>query len=499
MSQIRKKSLLASIWTYTGFLIGALNTYFLTHKNWFSTDQNGLTRSMIEISQLIFAFSCLGTPTFLFKFFPYYDDNLPPKKNDILGLSLMIATGGFICTALGFYCLEPLVIKKFSFHSQLLVDFYFWILPMGFLVLLYNIFDTYSIGKGKGVLSSLLKETILRVYTLTIIVLKILGYINFETFVHLFSLQYLAILIILIILLKKENKLFLSFKISKVSYKYRKKILSILLLTFFTVIVTVLRQSIDGLVLAAKQNLGKVGIFGLASYMVSLIQVPSRGMIAVTYPILSRAWKDKNLPEIQRIYERTSINMLGYSLFFFFCIWLNFENGIQFLNINPDYLEGKWVFFMLGIVTIIELGTGVNGQIITTSNYWTFELWTSLLLTILIIPLSYILTSNMGIIGPAIANLISFSIYNLIRIYFLWYKFKMQPFSTKTIEVIIISLLAYGISFWLTKSMHGAYAIISSLLVFTIIYVPLFYWRNISPDVKQLMETMFARFKKNNN
>lgn len=75
----------------------------------------------------------------------------------------------------------------------------------------------------------------------------------------------------------------------------------------------------------------------------------------------------------------------------------------------------------------------------------------------------------------------------------------MQPFSSKTIEVIIISLLAYGISFWLTKSMHGAYAIVSSLLVFTIIYVPLFYWRNISPDVKQLMETMFARFKKNNN
>ena len=83
MSEIRKKSIKATFWIYLGFLIGGLNTYFLTHKNWFTVDQNGLTRSMIEISQLVFAFSTFGVTSYLFKFFPYYSDNLPPKKNDI--------------------------------------------------------------------------------------------------------------------------------------------------------------------------------------------------------------------------------------------------------------------------------------------------------------------------------------------------------------------------------------------------------------------------------
>ena len=493
MSQIRKKSILASIWIYIGFLIGALNTYFLTHKNGFSTDQNGLTRSMIEISQLIFAFSCLGTPTFIFKFLPYYEDNLPTKKNDILGLSLLIAIFGFIFTAFGFYLLEPIVIRKFSLHSQLLVDFYFWILPMGFLVLLYNILDAYSIGKEMGVLSSMLKETVLRLYTLVIIILKILGFISFTTFIKLFSVQYLLILTTLVILLKIENKLFLSFKISKVTIKYRKKILSILALTLFSIIVTVLRQSIDGLVLAAKQNLGKVGIFGLASYMVSIIQVPSRGLIAITYPILSRSWKDKNLGEIHRIYKRSSINLLCYSLFFFFCIWLNFENGLQVLNINSEYLEGKWVFFMLGIVTIIELGTGVNGQIITTSNYWTFELWTSLLLTLLIIPLSYFLTVKYGILGPAIANLFSFSIYNIIRILFLWKKFRMQPFTSKTIEIIAIALISYFVSYTLFKNISGLWGITGRSIVFISLYSVGVYYRKISPDVMPIINNLKKR------
>lgn len=493
MSQIRKRSLIASIWTYTGFLIGALNTYFLTHKDWFSTDQNGLTRSMIEISQLIFAFSCLGTPTFIFKFLPYYEDNLPAKKNDILGLSLMIALGGFICTSLGFYFLEPIVIKKFSTNSQLLVDFYFWILPMGFLVLIYNTLDTYSIGKGEGVWSSLLKETVLRIYTFSIILLKVLGYINFNTFIHLFSIQYFLIIIILAIRLKVENKLFLNFRLSKVSIKYRKKIIAILFLTFFSVIIAVLRQSIDGLVLAAKQNLGKVGIFGLASYLVSIIQVPSRGLISITYPILSRAWKEKNISEIQRIYERSSINMLIYSLFFFFLIWLNFENSIIFFNINADYLEGKWVFFLLGIVTIIELGTGVNGQIITTSTFWRFELWTSLLLTILIIPLSYTLTVKYGIIGPAFANLVSFSIYNFVRFGFLYKKFNLQPFTIKTVEILIISILAYTLAYFPFAHLDGLLAIIGRSFLFFVLFIAAIYKRNISPDFLPIIENAFKR------
>jgi len=242
--------------------------------------------------------------------------------------------------------------------------------------------------------------------------------------------------------------------------------------------------------------LGKVGIFGLASYMVSVLQVPYRSIIAVTTPMLSRAWKDKNLVEIGRIYQRSSINMLGFSLFVFFCVWLNFDNGINFLHINPEYLEGKWVFFYLGIVTIIELGTGVNGQIIGTSTYWRFELWTSLLLTLMIIPLSYYLTTKYGIMGPAIANLFSFTIYNSIRYGFLLKKFNMQPFSMKTLELLIIATLSYAIAYFATRNLEGIVAILGSLGIFCTLYISLFYWRNISPDVKQVMLSVTNRFKK---
>src|SRR5437868_268574 len=144
MSQIRKRSLKATTWIYVGFIIGAVNTYFLTHKNWFSVDQNGLTRAMIEISQLVFAFSTLGVTSYLYKFFPYYKSNLEPRKNDLLAFALMIALGGFIITCAGIFLLEPVIIRKFSAHAILLVEYFYWVLPMGFFVLLYNLLEAYS-------------------------------------------------------------------------------------------------------------------------------------------------------------------------------------------------------------------------------------------------------------------------------------------------------------------------------------------------------------------
>jgi len=496
MSQIRKNSIKATVWIYVGFLIGAINTYFLTHKNWFTTEQNGLTRSLIEISQLVYAFSCLGSTSFILKFYPFYVDNLEPKKNDILGFALIIALIGFTLTAGGLFLCEPIIIKKFSTNSYLLVQFLYWVLPLGFFTLLYNVLEAYSYIFGKGVLGSILRETVIRFYTFVLIILRIFDFISFKTFIGLFAFQYALIVLILAVHLKLEGKLWINFTFSRVTKKFKKKIFAILILTFFVIIVNVLRFSIDGIVLAAKQNLGKVGIFGLASYMVSVLQVPYRSIIAITTPMLSRAWKDKNLVEIERIYQRSSINMLGFSLFVFFCVWLNFDNGINFLHINPDYLEGKWVFFYLGIVTIIELGTGVNGQIIGTSTYWRFELWTSLLLTLMIIPLSYYLTTKYGIMGPAIANLFSFTIYNSIRYFFLLKKFNMQPFSIKTLELLIIATLSYAIAYFATRNLEGIVAILGSLGIFGTLYIGLFYWRNISPDVKQVMLTVTNRFKK---
>jgi O-antigen/teichoic acid export membrane protein len=493
MSQIRKRSLKAASWIYAGFLIGALTTYFLTHKNWFEPDEYGLTQSLIQIALLIFAVSTMGATSFLYKFFPYYQDNLEPAKNDILGIALIVSILGFALTAIAAWLFQPVIIQKLSGNSLQLVEYFYWTLPFGFFILLYNILEAYSYGFHKGVLTSLLKETILRLFTLIIVLLKIFNFISFHVFVLLFCLQYAVITAILAIHLYREGKLWISFKWSRVTIRFRKKIITMMVLTYLVIIAGTLRGSIDALVLASKVNLEAVGIFGFAAYMVALLQAPFRSILAVTIPVLSRAWKQKDHKEISRIYKRSSINLLSFSLFAFFCIWLNYTQAIDFFQINPRYLDARWVFFLLGVVTIIEMGTGVNGQIIGTSSYWRFELWTSLLLTSLIIPLSYILTTKYGLIGPAVANLVSFTMYNAVRYWFLWKKFALQPFSKKTMEVIILAFTIYTLVYFIFNGINGLTGLILRTALFSLLFIAGIFYRNISPDLKPVLSAFFKK------
>lgn len=200
--------------------------------------------------------------------------------------------------------------------------------------------------------------------------------------------------------------------------------------------------------------------------------------------------------EISRIYSRTSINLLLAGLFIFIGVWLNITDAFKVLNIQGDYQTGINVIFILGITKIIDAGTGVNGQVIATSTQWRFDFITGVLLILLILPLNYLLVVHYGIIGSAYANLISFSIYNFIRWVFLWKRYNLQPFNSKTLLSLLLAAASYFISYYLFKSMSGWTGIILRSTVFTVLFVTGVFAMKLTPDAMQLVHVMKNKFKK---
>ncbi len=195
--------------------------------------------------------------------------------------------------------------------------------------------------------------------------------------------------------------------------------------------VLMIAQFIDTLVIMSILGTAAAGIFSLGSVVAGLVQAPQRGAIAASIPILSKAWKDKNYNKINIIYQRSGINLLIASLGIFLVIWLNYTDAVTTFGLKTAYLNSQWIFFFLGMARIIDLGTGVNSQIIGTSVFWRFELVSGIVLFLLITPLSYILVKHLGINGAGLSNIISFTVYNIIRIIFLQRKFNMHPFSSE--------------------------------------------------------------------
>lgn len=495
MANIRKQAIISSIIVYFGFIIGAVNTYFFTRNGSFSPDQFGLTRIFYDLGQNIFVFGSLGLIPIIYKFYPYYKDNVDDKENDLLTWALTGSFIGFILVLIAGYVLEPLVIKKYIQRAPLILTYYYLIFPFGFGMLFFSVLEAYCWSLHKTVISNFLKETGMRIIVLVLILLYFTKVVSFDTFIKLFSLVYLILFLIILTYLIRIKKFHLTFKVSNPTKKFKKKMLNMWALIYGGVMIQIVAQTIDTFIIASLKGLGSTGVFNLAQYAANLVQVPQRSIQSITTGVLSQAWKDKNYEEINRIYQRSCINLLLLAAFIFGNIWLNINDAFTVFNIQDDYKAGIYVVFVLGIARLIDAGTGVNGTIIGTSVFWRFDFISGVVLLAFRIPVTYLLIKKFGIIGSAFAELFSYFIYNGIRYEFLRRKFGMQPFTAKTAYSIVVVAVAFAIAYLLFKSSGGFLSIIGRTAVFTTIFIAGIFYLQLTPDAMQLYYKFKEKWK----
>ncbi|HEX4849219.1 MAG TPA: polysaccharide biosynthesis C-terminal domain-containing protein, partial [Puia sp.] len=336
-----------------------------------------------------------------------------------------------------------------------------------------------------------------RLFTTVLIVLSFVGSIkNFDLFIKLYACTYIVLATILLSFLLVKKEIHLTLAVSRVTRKFFKKILALASFVWSGALIYNVASVFDTIVIAAvmPEGLAYVGIFTLAQNIASLIQAPQRGIIAASIGPLSKAWKDKDMEKIDRIYHRSSINQLIFAVGMFMLIWINFTDGVFTFHLQTAYLKGRYVFLFLGLMRIIDMGTGVNSQIIVTSTLWRFEFFTGIILLALSLPLNYILTKELGVVGPAIATCFALGVYNSIRYLFLLKKYKLQPFTRHTAYVLILGLVSYMICHSLFNQYHGFIWIVVRTSLFLLIYLGSAIFFNLSPDIKPVWATVRKRF-----
>ncbi|MEO6905830.1 MAG: lipopolysaccharide biosynthesis protein, partial [Ginsengibacter sp.] len=69
MSEVRRQSIISTIFVYAGFVIGFISTYLFTRQgSVFTPAEFGLTNIFISVGNLMFAFANLGMVSVVYKF-----------------------------------------------------------------------------------------------------------------------------------------------------------------------------------------------------------------------------------------------------------------------------------------------------------------------------------------------------------------------------------------------------------------------------------------------
>jgi O-antigen/teichoic acid export membrane protein len=235
-------------------------------------------------------------------------------------------------------------------------------------------------------------------------------------------------------------------------------------------------------------------VYTFAQYAANLVQLPQRSIQAISTGVLIREWKNKNYAEIKRIYERSCINMLLLGLFIFGNVWLNAADGIKVLKLQDVLNDGINAILVLGMIRIIDAGTGINNIVILTSSKWRFDFFSGIVMLALRIPMAYFFVKRFGFIGSAYAELISLTVYNFIRFEFIRREYNMQPFTMKTVYALVLCLGSYLAVYYTTGHMAGWAGLFVRTFLYSGLVVAGIFYLKLTPDAAQLYDNVKKRF-----
>lgn len=492
MGIIQKQGIKSSIFIMIGFVIGAVNLLVL-FPLFFSKNDQGLIRAMIDIGATLSVFCTLGTLPVVYKFFPFYNHYLGPKKNELPFLTLIINLIGFgLLMWIGLENKE-FIIRKLG-KSPSLANYFNYVYPYTFFLLIFYWLEAFAWGLQKGVLTNFLRETAIRILTTLLILAFGLKWLNLDQFILLFSGIYVIPTLLLIYNLSQSQEWsFRSFKISSVTKRLKGKMLNFALFVFAGQFFNLLARTNDTFMIVGLRGLSDAGIFAIATYVAAIMEIPQRSLTSISIPVLAKSWKDKDFANIKHVYHKSVSNLLAVGLLLFGLIWLNIENLVSFLNWISNKESGGYdalvpLIFIMGLAKLVDLATGVNGQIIGTSNFWRFDFFTNLFYIVLSIPLNYYLISHYQLIGLAYSNLAALVLYNSVRFLFLYKKFKLQPYTLKHGLFLILSIAFMFLIYKIPSPTNFLLNIAFKSTVYGVGFYGLLVWINPAPELKELVQ-----------
>ena len=439
MGIVIKQAFKTTVFSYIGAGLGFLTVWFV-YRKWLTPEQNGLINLLISISAITGSLSNLGMTGVTLRFFPYFR-NEEKGHHGFLFYPLVVTVFGYFLFAALCFIFRDEVIARNAEKSSLFGIHIGYLLPLTFFTAMYYIFDTYSRSVYLPTAGIVIKEVLLRIGILAAAYFYHLHWYSFETFILLYCSLTCCVGVGLAIYLIWKKVVFIRPSAGFVTPQLSKEMRSVAAFSIITGLSSLLITSLDKIIVNDQIGLQAAGVFSLAAYFGTIIQIPGRSIVRISAAVISDSWKAGHTENIRSVYHKTCLNQMILGLIIFLGIVTNIDNIMTLLP--AEYAEGRWVIILMSLAYLIDLATGVNGVIISTSKYYRYDTYFMLILMLVTAITNILLIPIMGLKGAALAAVITYSSYNFLRYLFIWKKFQMQPYDMAFAKILFFAILSF--------------------------------------------------------
>ena len=492
MGVIRKQGILTTIIAYIGIALGSVIVLYFLPK-YFSPEEVGIRNLIFDIALVFTQLFTLGGGNSFTKFYPVFQDN-SKKRNSLL--LLIIALPIIVLVVLTIIYLLPIDLIGILFQekSASLIPYFKYCVIIGLILSYIAIFEYYARIKNSFVIPRANREIIFRIITIALILLYGLNQLTFNQFWIAISGFHILILISNIALVNSLEKLTLQFDKTLFQKNSIKPIIEYSLFAALTGGTTILVLKFDSVMVASLIGLEQTAIYTIAIFIAMVIETPRKSLNLVTNALLSKAFASNDIKTIDAIYKKTSVNQVIIGGAIFSIIWLNIDYLFMIMPKGDFYSAGKTIILILGIAKMVDMISSCNTSIISYSSSYKFNLLSIMFLLIATVTLNLLFIPRYGILGAAMATLISVSSFNAIQTFFVYRTIKLVPFHRKLILPVLtcISLVAFS---YLGVSINNPFVgILLNSSAIGLIYLALILFSNSADDLKDLIQKSYIPF-----
>ena len=473
-------------YTYIGFAIGALNTLFLfTHI--LDKELYGVITYLLAASNLFWPVLSLGLQNTLIKFFKSY--------KTFKAQSALFSWSLFIPIILSSICIITFKLCNDSLHkfflgsNPIIYQYIYSIIVISISVAYFELFFSWCKVHLKTTYGNLLKEVFNRLTISILLICYYFSYIDFDSLIYGIVCAYLVRTLLIILYAISIKVPHFNFK----SIDNLRQVFSYTLLILIAAFVSVYLIDMDKVMIERFLSVDNVAVYSICVFMATVVEVPKRALLQITNPLTAQFLNLNKLQSLKDLNQKSSITGLIVSCLIAILVFTN-ANSL-FLLIPSSYDLLIEVVFLIITVKLFDCSLGVSNAIIINSDSYKLILVIGVVILVIAYYLNLFFIPLYGVVGAGLATFISYFIYNTVKLTFVWFKFKTQPYTLNTLKVMAISfvflILFYHLDF--LKS-YPIIAISIKLLFTTILYLFIIYKLSISEEINKIIDK-FIRFQ----